>query len=300
VKSEINMKIDDFFSEQRNEWSEFNKQVEELEKVEIRSFDFGNYEIKAQYNPARIVSSGAKLDAQSIAARNCFLCPENRPAVQREIQLNDSFILLVNPFPILKKHFTIPLIRHRNQEILPYLSDMLDIAQLLPQYTLLYNGAKAGASAPDHIHFQAIEKGQLPLETEYAKQERQLVTETPDGQMYELKNYGRRCLFIESSGKETVISLFQQIYVHLQTVLSTKEEPMMNLFVFYEEKSWRLFIFPRKTHRPSQFFAEGDDYKMISPGAIDMAGIFVLPRKEDFDSMTKEMIKDVFNQVSLV
>jgi hypothetical protein len=272
--------------------------------------------VKTQYNPARAVSSNAKLDAKSIAARKCFLCPENRPAVQREVRLNENFIALVNPFPILKKHFTIPLTQHKRQEILPYLSDILDFAQMLPDYTIFYNGAKAGASAPDHLHFQAVRKGQLPFEQEYQKIEKKIIFEHLNGKVSVLQNYGRSCTLIQSPDKETAQSLFLQVYEgakarkhestneeHTSSCLrafapSCFDESMMNVFTLYEKDEWNLLIFPRKTHRPSYFFAEGKDYKMISPGAVDMAGIFILPRKEDFDSVDKEIILDVFRQVS--
>ena len=296
--STLQQEIKKLYSEQLSEWTQFREHVLQLNDVQTHSFDFGNYEMKTQYNPARIVSSNAKLDEKSIAARKCFLCPENRPAVQREVRLNENFIALVNPYPILKEHFTIALIQHKKQEILPYLGDMLDFAEALPDYTIFYNGAKAGASAPDHIHFQAVRKGQLPLESEYQKTEKKILLEGSNKRISTLQEYGRRCLLIQSSDKEIVHSLFRQVYMQLQTLSGTGEEPIMNIFILYENKQWNLFVFPRKTHRPSHFFAEGKDYKMISPGAVDMAGIFVLPRKEDFDSINKEIISDVFKQVS--
>ena len=295
----LQQEIEKLYSEQLTEWTLFRENVSHLDNVKTHSYDFGNYMINTQCNPARIVSSNAKLDEKSIAARKCFLCPENRPAVQREVRLNGQFIVLVNPHPILKGHFTIPLMQHKKQEILPYLGDMLDFTRRLPDYILFYNGPKAGASAPDHIHFQAARKGQLPLESEYQKIEKKVLAEDSNTKVSTLQDYGRYCILIQSSGKKIVSFLFQQIYAQLQLHFNTVEEPMMNVFTSYENRQWNLFVFPRKTHRPSQFFAEGEDYKMISPGAIDMAGVFVLPRKEDFDSVSKEIIEDVLRQVSL-
>ncbi len=305
--------IEELYSGQLNEWEQFREQVLQLNKVEIHSFDFENYVIKTQYNPARAVSSNARLDEKSIAARKCFLCPENRPAVQREVRLNENFIALVNPFPILKEHFTLPLIQHRKQEILAYLDDMLDFARRLPDFTIFYNGPKAGASAPDHLHFQAVRKGQLPFEQEYLWIEKKILTEEGNGRISALQNYGRACLLIQSPDKKTICTLFKKVYFSLakqegkkareqekmtpDTLSGFAEEPMMNVFVLFENEQWNLFIFPRKAHRPSYFFAEGNDYKMISPGAIDIAGIFVLPRKEDFNSVGKEIIEDVLKQI---
>jgi ATP adenylyltransferase/5',5'''-P-1,P-4-tetraphosphate phosphorylase II len=295
----LQQEIEKLYSEQLTEWAQFKENASHLNNVKIHSYDFGNYVIKTQYNPARIVSSNAKLDEKSIAARKCFLCSENRPPVQREVWLNERFVALVNPNPILKEHFTIPFIQHKKQEILPYLEDMLDFAQMLPDYIIFYNGPKAGASAPDHIHFQAVRKGQLPLESEYQEIEKKVLIEDSDRKVSTLQDYGRHCTLIQSSGKEIVSSLFQQMYAQLQSLFDTGEEPMMNVFASYENGQWNLFVFPRKAHRPSQFFAEGEDYKMISPGAIDMAGVFVLPREEDFESISKEIILDVLRQVSL-
>jgi len=307
----LQQEIEKLYSEQLTEWAQFREQVLRLNEVQTHTFDFGNYVIKTQYNPARAISSNAKLDEKSIADRKCFLCPENRPAVQRGVRLNENFVALVNPFPILKEHFTIPLTQHKKQEICPYLNDMLDFARMLPDFTVFYNGPKAGASAPDHMHFQAVKKGQLPFEQEYRQIEK-FSWKYKAGKVNTLLNYGRDCVLIQSASKEIVHTLFSSIYTTIgqrenynsdSTTFrpfdpSTSSEPMMNVFVLFENEEWNLFIFPRKAHRPSCFFAEGEDYKMISPGAIDIAGIFVLPRKEDFDSVDEAVISDVLRQVS--
>lgn len=297
MKTTLQQEIETLYAGQLSEWEMFSEQILRLNEVQTRTFDFGNYVIKTQYNPARAISSNAKLDEKSIAARKCFLCQENRPVIQRGVQLNKNFVALVNPYPVLKEHFTIPLIQHQKQEILPYLSDMLDFAQILPGFTVFYNGPKAGASAPDHMHFQAVRKGQLPFEQEYTpsvtNEWRSSCSINPQ------KDYGRCCILIQAQSKATIQALFLQRYAELQSLFNTSEEPMMNVFALFEDKEWSLFVFPRKAHRPSYFFAEGSEYKMISPGAIDIAGIFVLPRKEDFDSVNKEVILDVLQQVSL-
>jgi ATP adenylyltransferase/5',5'''-P-1,P-4-tetraphosphate phosphorylase II len=295
----LEQEVTKLYSDQQKEWHDFAVHISELKRVESRTFNFGNYTIKAQYNPARMVSSGAKLDPEAIKARKCFLCPENRLAMQREIKLNDRFILLVNPFPILNEHFTIPLVEHKNQEILPYLNDMLYIAKALPEHIIFYNGPKAGASAPDHMHFQAAKRGQLPLETDYITIEKQILSEDKKGSLYQFMHFGRKCFMIESGNEQTVISLFRQLYIQFQLFKNnTNEEPLLNLFIFFENGQWCMFVFPRKTHRPAMFYAEGEEKKLISPGAIDMAGILVLPRKEDFESLTKDIISEVFNEVS--
>lgn len=291
----MKQRVENLFSEQLNEWADFKERTEQLNCLELKEFNFGTHRIIAQFNPARAVSTGAKLDAKSIAERKCFLCRENQPAVQRGIDINDSFCVLVNPFPILKKHFTIPLKSHEKQEILPYIADMLDFAKLLDDYTIFYNGAKCGASAPDHMHFQAVAKGQLPIESDCKNAKYVLLSENSRGTIKELKNLGRRCLLIEANDKNYGLSLFRQIYSQL--AFQKDEEPMMNVFCYYNSEGWHLIIFLRKAHRPSQFYAKGADHIMVSPGAIDMAGVMVLPRKEDFDKIDRKTIADIYSQV---
>lgn len=293
------MDVRKFYEEQLAEWPEFRQRVEQLEQVEWREFRLNAFTVKAQYNPARAVSSGAKLDKESIAKRKCFLCADNRPAVQRGLKLNDRFTLLVNPFPILKEHFTIACDKHCPQEIKSNLSDMLDFAQLMPDHIIFYNGPRCGASAPDHMHFQAVAKGQLPLEQEWKKAEKRPLSEWNGHKLEQLMDFGRRCLHAESDRKDALASLFNQTYTQYMMMEGGDEEPRLNLFVQYEENRWHFFFFPRKTHRPTQYFAEDASYRMISPGAIDMAGVLVLPRKEDFDALTLNELKDVYHQVSL-
>lgn len=290
--------IKDLYNSQLEVWQDFKNRVDQLKNIELRSFNFGPYIVKAQFNPARAVSSNAKLDKATIANRKCFLCEANRPEIQQGLAINDRFTLLVNPFPILEEHFTIPLNEHKDQEIKPYIEDLLDFTKIMDQHVLLYNGPQCGASAPDHIHFQAVRKGQLPFEEEWKTINKRLLSEYKFGKMEELQNFGRRCIHIQAGTKNAAQSFFLQIYTQYQLISGNQDEPKMNLFSLYEDGEWHLFIFPRKTHRPTQFFAEGADYKMISPGAIDIAGVLVLPRREDFDSLDKATISDVFKQVS--
>lgn len=287
--------ISEFYERQLSVWEDARKRVEAFGQVEWKTFDFGSYKIKAQFNPARAVSSNAKLDKQSIAQRKCFLCAQNRPEIQEEMPLNERFTLLINPFPILHEHFTIALNEHKDQGIKEYVGDLLDFAQAMSGHSFLYNGPKCGASAPDHQHFQAVKRGQLPFEDEYKRLKRRRLSGDDQSHVEELLDFGRKCLLLESSDKEAMISMFNSVYEERQ---NGGEEPKWNIFALYEEATWHLFLFLRKAHRPTQFFAEGDDYMMISPGAIDIAGVFVLPRRADFDRIDKAIIEDVLRQVS--
>ncbi|MDR1699549.1 MAG: DUF4922 domain-containing protein [Prevotellaceae bacterium] len=259
-----------------------------LAGVKTRTFDFGKFQIKAQFNPARAVSSGAKLDAKSIEARPCFLCKKNRPEIQKSIDYNERFEICVNPFPILDGHLTIISKEHIGQKIIPYYKDMLSLAKDLQDYVILYNGAKCGASAPDHLHFQAVFQGQLPLENDVNNLSKTNCL---------LDNYLRSCYVLESENLEEAQHLFTKLSTFLQS--ENIDETMLNVFCWYKNAQWTTAVFPRKAHRPTQFFAEGEDYMMISPGAIDMAGILVLPREEDFERINEKIISDVMSQVSI-
>lgn len=293
------MDAKNFYEEQLAEWPAFKERVDQLAQVETREFLLDGVKIIAQHNPARVVSTGAKLDKASLAKRKCFLCAENRPTEQRGLKMNERFTLLVNPFPILKEHFTIVCNEHCPQQIKDSIGDLLDFAQMMPNHIVFYNGPRCGASAPDHLHFQAVAKGQLPLEQEWRKVEKLELSEWGGNKMEQLMNYGRRCLHIESKKREAVISHFNQLYTQYQMREGGDEEPRLNVFVSYDDETWHLFLFPRKEHRPKQYYAEDGTNRMISPGAIDMAGVVVLPRKEDFDVLTIAELKDIFGQVSL-
>ena len=291
--------IEKLYAEQLSEWDDFRKRVDDLDKIEIKKFDMGGYSVYIQHNPARIASSNAKTDKASIEKRKCFLCEANRPKIQKGVKLSDDFIALVNPFPILKGHLTISSIQHQRQEIKPYIADFVRFCRLLPNHTMLYNGPRCGASAPDHLHFQAVGKGQLPFEKEMQHIKKRELSEWNGSKMEEFVDYGRKCIHIQSDKDEKIISFFEQIYKQHQMMNENEEEPMMNLFGMYDTKEIHLFVFPRRKHRPSQFHEEGDRRMLISPGAIDIAGILVLPIRKDFDSITKETILDVYKQVSL-
>ena len=295
------------YNEQLTEWNDFRERVLQLDQIELKKFNFGNHTIFTQFNPAREVSSNAKLDAKSIANRKCFLCEENRPTVQRGVAISKDFTVCVNPFPILKGHLTIISNKHQPQAILPVIADFISFTKELPDFTLLYNGPASGASAPDHLHFQAVFKGQLPFETEEDKVSKKMLSESKangktvfeNGKMELWQNYGRTMIHIESESAKLAQSYFEQMYKQYQMLNGNDEEPKLNLFGMYENGIYHLFVFPRKKHRPDCFFAEGDNYRMVSPGAIDIAGILVLPRRKDFDEIDRNEIESIYKEVTL-
>ena len=271
--------IEKLLSSQRQEWDLLDNNFNQLQKVELKPFIWGNdTKVILQYNPTRIASATAKIDNKSILERPCFLCAENRPEIQKGIPFLDKYIILCNPYPILQNHLTIPLFSHVPQRIGKKIEDMLTLTELLPDYIVFYNGPKCGASAPDHFHFQAGLKTDILLSGE---------------------NDLRSCLRIEGETKEETEKLFNDVYSYLKTHQPDEDEPMMNIISFMENNKHIIHVFPRKLHRPWQYASTGKDQLLISPGALDMAGLFITPRKEDFDKISHEEIEDIYTQVSM-
>jgi hypothetical protein len=295
-------RFNDFLVKQNHTWKLSADNYRGLNHVEERSFFFDDFCIKVQYNPERMRSSAAKVDSQSIAARKCFLCGENRPVEQMNLELGSDFILLVNPFPIFKSHFTIPSVHHVPQRLLHNLEAMLTIARQMEGFLLFYNGPECGASAPDHLHFQAGETGFLPVESEFETLKGvpgSLLLHSGQLKIWAFDHYLRKMITFESGVLEQVQDAFTQVYRRFSIMQAQKEEPMINLLCYFSKGKWVVHLFPRKLHRPAQFFAEGDQQLLISPASVDFGGVFITPRREDFDKIRMEDIRDIFSQVSL-
>ena len=265
--------LETFFEEQLREWPLAHDNHDALTRVWSRELTSDKLAIplRVQYNPARIVSTGANIDKASIAARPCFLCAKNRPAEQRAMPLNADFEWLVNPFPILPHHYTIAAKVHRPQRILDAYDAMIQATLALPEeYIVFYNGPKCGASAPDHLHLQA---GIFDC---------QLLT----------ANYPYKTLLADS--KES----FRRIYDSLP-VTDGEEEPRMNVIAFRKGNHVSLIVIPRRAHRPHCYTAEGDKHYLISPGALDMGGLIVTPRREDYDRLTADKALDILCEVGV-
>lgn len=294
----INSEVKSLFHHELANWPLARTNYEGLKTVQTKVFSFGDYDVKVQFNPARIVSSGAKVDAKTIAERKCFLCPENRPAEQTSVSFGD-YEILVNPFPIFPEHFTIPHKKHQPQQILPYFTDMLDLAKVLDDYLVFYNGPKCGASAPDHLHFQAGTKDFLPLVYDYKRmknKEVDLLVTTEKHQLFQMKNYLRTVFCIESNDRESAKDAFEKLYHHFQG--EGDDEPLMNIVCFYENHQWYVFVLPRKAFRPWQYTAEADKQLLVSPATVEMCGVFITPVEAHFNKISKEDIESIFDQVS--
>jgi len=208
----MNQTIHNLLTEQLASWETARNNYAVLSEVQVKELNVNGILYKVQFNPARIVSSGAKVDAKSIKERKCFLCPANLPAVQKGIPFEGHYNILVNPFPIFPRHLTVPETAHVAQRIAPRFGDMLDLARQLTDYTIFYNGPKCGASAPDHAHFQAGNKGFMPIEQDWRRQVAGKVADYGQATLWWLNDAPRTTLVIESADRKTAIKLFDTVY----------------------------------------------------------------------------------------
>jgi len=291
------------FSEiQKEQWPMLNAGFKSLETVRSKSFKFDGYRIKAQFNAGRMTSTSAKVDPKSISERKCFLCVDNLPAEQKGILYNNNYIILCNPFPIFPAHFTLTHKEHTPQRIIDTFADMLDLSKdLSKHYSVIYNGPRCGASAPDHLHFQAGNKFFMTIDDEFHQIKNEygkVIYEDDNLFFYAIDDGARKFVSIESLDKELVVNTFNKFYKTYSELMNEEQEPMINIVSFYEEEyGWRIIIFLRAKHRPAVFFAEDESKMLVSPAAIDLGGVCVFPREEDFDRITKEMIADIFKEV---
>jgi len=289
-------------SDQKKSWDLLRINYELLDHVKTREFHFDHFTINVQFNPSRIISSSARVDPQSIAARTCFLCSENLPEQQEKLDLDRNFILLCNPYPIFREHFTIPTKTHVPQEIKSNFQSLLSLSKKLDGHILFYNGPYCGASAPDHFHFQAGNKSFLPIERELNPLKDE--TEGPwfnneKIRIWGVEKYPGRFILFESGNIPSLVTAFDSIYASLQDITRQEQEPLLNILSLFENQSWQIILFPRKKHRPSHYYEMGDKNMLISPASVDFGGVFILPREKDFIKITEKDIIDIFNQTSI-
>jgi hypothetical protein len=294
-------------AQQQATWPMLAEGYEALRQVETRRVRVGESEVVIQHNPKRIRSTAAAVDAPSVRARRCFLCAENLPAEEKGIEYGDDLVILCNPFPVLDRHLSIVHRRHVPQEIKGRLERLLLIARDLgPEYFALYNGPECGASAPDHLHFQACSRELLPIEENMFEGEPvraddcAYCEESAQGsfELFTLEGCGRSVVVIRGGDSREVAQWSYEIIARLARA-AQKDEPMVNIVCDYVNREWRVNLFPRARHRPSCFFAEGPARLVISPGAIDMAGVVVVPEHEHFERVGAKEIAEIFSEVSL-
>lgn len=283
---------------QQQNWPSVRERYEALQQVRTRHFVIDGCTIGVQFNPGRIRSSAAPVDARSLAERPCFLCDAQLPREQERLPFGEKYWLAVNPYPIFPHHFTLPVRTHRPQRISGRYGDMLHMARDLDRFVVFYNGPCCGASAPDHAHFQAGSKGFLPVESEWRSAAEPILTATGSVQAYVFRNAGRNAFIWESASAAHAGIFFDRLYGLLATG-AAGPEPMLNLLVWFDGDRWITCLFPRRRHRPSCYFATAGNHLLLSPASVDMGGVLILPDEEDFIKISEADIRQMFGEVCL-
>lgn len=293
--------INEFLEGQLAVWQMAADNFKALEGVKVKDLDVDGMKIKVQFNPARIVSSSAKVDAKSLKERKCFLCGANRPAVQTGIEWgpDGKYIILINPFPIFPRHLTIPDQNHVDQLVVDRIKDMMDLSAELDEYTVFYNGPKCGASAPDHMHFQAGNSDFLTIAEALEDAELKTIAEE-DGKatLALVDTLPLKVFVIDATDHEAGARLFRRLYDAIP-VPEGEKEPMMNLLCYSTPAGVRLVVIPRKRHRPSFYGMETDEQMLISPASVDMGGVFITPLEKDFNRVDADVIRRIFDELCL-
>ena len=290
--------ISRFFNRQLEKWDDARHRFRDLKHVETKKL---SEEVRLQFNPARIVSTGAKIDKKTLGERPCFLCDKNRPKEQMSQQIDERFHLLVNPFPILPIHFTIPARKHQPQAIYKNYGEMHRFLSLHSELMVFYNGPKCGASAPDHLHFQAGTSGILPLQANWQRLSRNLtdiISLNDEEKIAVVRDFIVPAFVIISKSEESDETLFHRLYKSMP-MRGDETEPMMNIIAWRKEDEYISVVIPREKHRPEAYFAEGDAQVMVSPGALDMSGLIITPREEDFHKLTEESATTILQECGI-
>ena len=291
----------ELLSRQKKAWPNLREGYDSLKDVRERDSPCKGFSVRLQYNPRRIKSSLADVSEKNINERRCFLCLDHLPEGQKGILLRSDYLILCNPMPVFSSHFTVSHLDHRLQVIAEHIDTFLQfMADFGSGWTVLYNGPRCGASAPDHLHFQVAPSGQMPIEKEIREGKRLTLMKQDDNVLlFRLRDLGREVIILEGDEPMAVGGTFKGFLNALKKVLLIDEEPMMNIAGFYKERRWRLVIFPRRKHRPDAFFREGDARVVVSPGVIDMGGLLITPIEKDFDRLDAAAVEGIYGEVSL-
>ena len=290
-----------YFDRQLRLWPETRDRYRELTHVETRDLNVGSSTFEVQFNPARIRSTGATISKEAVAARPCFLCKANRPQVQMTKIQNADYELLVNPYPILPMHFTIPMRRHQPQQIRGMYGEMIQLLKNYPDLMVFYNGPMCGASAPDHAHLQAGTSGILPLQREWQRLSRNLTEVARRGEdatLSVIEDYPCAALAIRSRSRRGSERMFATLY-HALPKVPDQTEPMLNVVAWRADDEYVSVVFPRRKHRPDCYYKDDDEKLLVSPGALDMSGLIITPRREDFERITPEQALAILSECAL-
>jgi len=285
MKSGLVSDIDHLLADQIARWPLLTRGIAGLRASQTRVERVAGHDLYVRHIPHRIVSTTAAVDAASIAKRPCFLCPSNLPKEEHGIPFDSEFAIYCNPFPILERHLTIVRVDHRPQRIAGSFNAMLRLAEALPDSFILYNGPRCGASAPDHMHFQACSRELFPIEQDA----RDVVGPS-------MPDYGRRVFVLRSRGMGQLEKRLESLMGILEEVTHSDEEPLVNIAAYFEDGQWTAFVFPRGKHRP-RVYETGE--RTVSPATIDLCGVLVVPVEKDFTEIRGPEIESIFEEVTL-
>ena len=304
-------RIEKFICDQLSVWPMAAENYRNLKKAKTRIVPVGGLNVVLQYNPARKISSEAKLDKKSISERPCFLCPENRPQEQYNIDFEGRkgkrYRITLNPYPIFPSHLVISSTDHTPQSIWHRYPDMLDFVATNRKYACYYNGPESGASAPDHMHFQGCPRGMMPLENAVDKllgsarshSELECLTNLKEAKLYHLNMFTRGIFVLRGATPKSVTKLFYRLADCASMTLGGEPEPKFNVISWFEDNEYRSLVIFRSKHRPHNYFSDGPDHLSMSPGCADMGGVMVAPEESDYEKMTPELLSQVISEVSI-
>ena len=291
--------IDRLITKQLRDWDVAGRNYAALSDVAKRVLPLGESIVTLQFNPERRRSSAATLDKRSLAHRKCFLCSGNQPVKQKAVLWGDHYKIQVNPYPIFSRHLTIADLRHLPQRLDGRVGDMLLLARELPDFVIFYNGPQCGASAPDHAHFQAGAKGEMPLCDEMSYATTHMLADSDEGFIGYVDKLGRNLFTIEASTQRAAERYALRL-MDLLPVSHGADEPMVNVLCWWNktDRLWHLVVFPRRKHRPA-CYGEGAGRLLLSPGAVDMGGLWAVPERKDFEALTPEMIQALYDELCM-
>lgn len=291
----------DLTETQNATWDKLSQGLAALQRVLTRELHCDDYTVKLQFNPARIISSAAPVDPESIHRRACFLCAGNLPTEQQGILYRRNYFILCNPYPVFPRHYTISHTSHIPQSLEGNYATLLMAARdFHPDFCVLYNGPECGASAPDHLHFQAIPVGTLPVEREIHDIAKRMEKKVPDeASLSTLPNLERGIIVVEEKNDKRLCITLQKLITAMRDILGTPGEPMVNILCSHAHRTWRVVIFVRRKHRPDVYFRSGEERVLISPGGLDMGGFVIMPREKDYATMDALLMRSIYREIAV-
>lgn len=300
-----------FISDQLSVWPLASVNFRSLKSVEIKELTVGGLTCHVQFNPCRVASSTADTSEKAISARPCFLCAKNRPSEQFHIKFEGRkgrmYNVQVNPFPIFPDHLVIAREEHIPQAIWHHYPDMMDFSRRYPDWTVFYNGPRSGASAPDHLHFQAVPRKMMPLENavdSFLDSCRRPNLSNPplatnrDASLYHFDSFATGIFALKANTSKSLAKLFYRLLCCC-SASDMKEEPAFNLYTWFRDGEYRSMVTFRRSVRSHHYFSQGPDHLYISPGAADMAGVFVTPFREDLLKVNSGMLEEMLSEVCI-